>query len=115
MNVEGRWRRTIEPEGDHVIVLDQAKLPYSIEWMPLKNLADACRAIRDMHIRGAPLIGVTAAYGVALALREGIAMDDACRELAATRPTAINLRWALGEMQGIRDADAAFARAAELA
>jgi len=115
MNVEGRWRRTIEPEGDHVIVLDQAKLPYSIEWMPLKNLADACRAIRDMHIRGAPLIGVTAAYGVALALREGIAMDDACRQLAATRPTAINLRWALGEMQGIRDADAAFARAAELA
>jgi methylthioribose-1-phosphate isomerase len=139
MLVEGRWRRTIEPqrersgfagsrsapEGerggsiDHVIVLDQAKLPYAIEWLPLRTLADACRAIRDMHIRGAPLIGVTAAYGVALALREGIALDIACRELAATRPTAINLTWALGQMQetmaGFADADAAFAKAGELA
>jgi methylthioribose-1-phosphate isomerase len=135
MNVEGRWRRTIEPRGersgfagprsapegerggsiDHVIVLDQAKLPYAIEWLPLRTLADACRAIRDMHIRGAPLIGITAAYGVALALREGIAMERACRELAATRPTAINLEWALGEMQSIRDADAAFAKAGALA
>ena len=115
MNVAGSWRRTIEVSGDHVIVLDQAKLPYAIEWLALKSLADACRAIRDMHIRGAPLIGVTAAYGVALALRERIAIDDACRQLAATRPTAINLKWALNEMKDVRDADAAFAKAAELA
>jgi methylthioribose-1-phosphate isomerase len=115
MNVEGRWRRTIEPAGDHVIVLDQARLPYAIDWLPLTTLADVCRAIRDMHIRGAPLIGVTAAYGVAIALREGVALADACAQLTATRPTAINLRWALHEMQSVRDPDAAFAKAAELA
>ena len=102
MNVEGRWRRTIEAQGDHVIVLDQARLPYAIEWLPLRSLADVCRAIRDMHIRGAPLIGVTAAYGVAIAMRERISIDAACAELAATRPTAINLRWALGQMRAPR-------------
>jgi methylthioribose-1-phosphate isomerase len=115
MNVEGKWRRTIEVERDHVIVLDQATLPHSIEWLPLRTLDDAARAIRDMHIRGAPLIGVTAAYGVALALREKISAGEARRVLAATRPTAINLRWALDQMRHITDADAAFARAAELA
>jgi methylthioribose-1-phosphate isomerase len=100
MNVEGRWRRAIEP-ADHgsVIVLDQARLPYSIEWLTLSTLGEVARAIRDMHIRGAPLIGATAAYGVAIALRAGVALDRACAELAETRPTAINLRWALGEMQ----------------
>jgi methylthioribose-1-phosphate isomerase len=115
MNVEGRWRRTIEVQGDHVIVLDQARLPYAIEWLPLRTLADVCRAIRDMHIRGAPLIGVTAAYGVAIAMREGVSIDVACAQLAATRPTAINLRWALGQMHGIVDSDAAFAKAGQLA
>jgi methylthioribose-1-phosphate isomerase len=98
MNVAGRWRRTIEVAGSDVVVLDQAKLPYAIEWLPLRSLADVVAAIRDMHIRGAPLIGVTAAYGVAIAIRDGIAIERACTELAATRPTAINLRWALGEM-----------------
>ncbi|MEO8843009.1 MAG: S-methyl-5-thioribose-1-phosphate isomerase [Kofleriaceae bacterium] len=100
MNVEGRWRRTIEPsDNGSVIVLDQARLPYSIEWMTLSTVGEVARAIRDMHIRGAPLIGATAAYGVAIASRTGVAVDLACAELAETRPTAINLRWALGEMQ----------------
>ena len=100
MNVEGRWRRTIEP-GDNgsVIVLDQARLPYTIEWMTLSTVGEVARAIRDMHVRGAPLIGATAAYGVAIALRTGVPLDRACAELAETRPTAINLRWALGEMR----------------
>jgi methylthioribose-1-phosphate isomerase len=120
MNVEGRWRRTIEIDRDRdVIVLDQAKLPYAIEWMPLRTLDEAARAIRDMHIRGAPLIGATAAYGVAIALREGVALDHACETLAATRPTAINLRWALGEMRRVLgakpDVDAAFAAAQQIA
>jgi methylthioribose-1-phosphate isomerase len=122
MNVAGRWRRTIEVAGRDVVVLDQAKLPYAIEWLPLRSLADVVTAIRDMHIRGAPLIGVTAAYGVAIAIREGIAIERACTELAATRPTAINLRWALGEMTrslaGVAPSDreaAAFAAAAALA
>jgi methylthioribose-1-phosphate isomerase len=101
VKVEGRWRRTIEvDERGTVIVLDQAKLPYAIEWMPLRDLGEAARAIRDMHIRGAPLIGATAAYGVAIALREDAnALERACDVLGATRPTAINLRWALDEMR----------------
>jgi methylthioribose-1-phosphate isomerase len=100
MNVEGRWRRTIEvdPNGQ-VIVLDQARLPYAIEWIALTTVAEVARAIRDMHVRGAPLIGVTAAYGVAIATRTGVAIDAACAQLAETRPTAINLRWALDEMR----------------
>ena len=104
-------------------MLDQRQLPHAIAWVPLTTLDDAATAIRDMTIRGAPLIGVTAAYGVALALvadPDGLAR--ACDVLAATRPTAINLRWALAEMQtalagvafGDR-ADAAFAHAAKLA
>ena len=101
MKVEGRWRRTIElaDDGRSVIVLDQARLPYEIAWMRLATLDEVARAIRDMHVRGAPLIGATAAYGVAIALHRGEPLDRACDVLAATRPTAINLRWALGEMR----------------
>ncbi len=104
MKVEGRWRRTIElgPKADagrSVVVLDQAKLPYEVKWLRLGELADVCRAIRDMHVRGAPLIGVTAAYGVAIALEHGVPLDAACAQLLATRPTAVNLAWALGEMK----------------
>jgi methylthioribose-1-phosphate isomerase len=100
VKVDGRWRRTIEvDERGTVIVLDQAKLPYETAWLPLATLDDAARAIRDMHVRGAPLIGATAAYGIALALRANIELDHACEVLAATRPTAINLRWALAEMR----------------
>ncbi len=96
MKIAGQWRRAIEFDGE-VRVLDQTRLPAAVEWLTLRTLDDAARAIRDMHVRGAPLIGATAAYGVALALRDGIALDQACRVLAATRPTAINLRWALDE------------------
>ena len=116
MNVEGKWRRTIEVVGDDVIVLDQAKLPYAIEWLTLRTVEDVARAIRDMHIRGAPLIGATAAYGVAIAIRTGANLDAAYQQLAATRPTAINLRWALGEMQRALAAGAdPFAAAAKIA
>src|SRR5512139_3577317 len=124
MKVEGRWRRTIELADDKqsVTVLDQALLPYDIQWLRLSTLAEVARAIRDMHIRGAPLIGATAAYGVAIALRhDPKSLDEACTTLAATRPTAINLRWALDDMRR-RVADvpvseraaAAFAAAAEI-
>ena len=103
MKVEGRWRRAIELSEDRtVMVLDQAQLPYRVAWIALAEVADAARAIRDMHVRGAPLIGATAAYGVALAMRDD-ASDDALSAayatLAATRPTAINLRWALDTMR----------------
>jgi methylthioribose-1-phosphate isomerase len=122
MKVEGRWRRTIELADDKVSVnvLDQAALPYAIQWMRLADLGDVARAIRDMHIRGAPLIGATAAYGVAIALRhDPKSLETAIDVLGATRPTAINLRWALESMRkklvdvAISDrAAAAFAAAA---
>jgi methylthioribose-1-phosphate isomerase len=101
MRVEGRWRRTIELGDDRrsVVVLDQARLPYEVKWLRLGELADVARAIRDMHVRGAPLIGVTAAYGVAIGLQQGISLEDTCAQLRATRPTAVNLAWALAEMK----------------
>ena len=98
MKVDGRWRRAIELADDRasVNVLDQAALPFEVRWLHLTTLAEVARAIRDMHIRGAPLIGATAAYGVAIALHhDPKSLDEACKTLAATRPTAINLRWAL--------------------
>jgi methylthioribose-1-phosphate isomerase len=105
MKVSDQWRRAIELAGDgrSVIVLDQARLPYEIAWLTLVELADAVRAIRDMHIRGAPLIGATAAYGIALAMRadaSDASLDAACAALGDTRPTAINLRWAIGALRG---------------
>ncbi len=124
MKVEGRWRRTIELADDKqsVNVLDQAALPYDIKWLRLSSLEEVARAIREMHIRGAPLIGATAAYGVAIALRQDPkSIDEASAILAATRPTAINLRWALEDMKRrIADvpvserAAAAFTAAAEI-
>ena len=99
MKVEGRWRRSIELVDDTVVVLDQARLPYEVHWLRLAELADFERAIREMHIRGAPLIGATAAYGIAVALRQGIALDTAAEALARTRPTAVNLRWAIDTMR----------------
>src|SRR5438067_13481943 len=114
MKVDGRWRRAIElaDDGRSVIVLDQARLPYETAWLRLDTLDGVARAIRDMHVRGAPLIGAAAAYGIALARRAGIPYANARELLLATRPTAINLRWALDQMQ---DADDPFARAAAIA
>ena len=93
---------TIREEGDSVVILDQSLLPHQYATRHLNTLADAAHAIRAMLVRGAPLIGVAAAYGVALALKEGAgnkALQHACDTLAATRPTAVNLRWALARMQ----------------
>ena len=93
---------TIREEGNAVLILDQTLLPHQYATRHLNALADAAHAIRAMQVRGAPLIGVTAAYGVALALKEGAgnkALDNAVRTLAATRPTAVNLLWALARME----------------
>jgi methylthioribose-1-phosphate isomerase len=83
--------------------VDQTRLPHEFVVTRLGSLDDAARAIRTMQVRGAPLIGVTAAYGVALALREAAGdadLDAARATLLATRPTAVNLRWALDVMEG---------------
>ena len=104
MNVEGKPHRTIRVarNGRDVEIIDQRALPHRLVIETLRTLEDVAAAIREMHVRGAPLIGVTAAYGVALALRDhgdDASLDAACRTLVATRPTAVNLRWALDAMR----------------
>jgi methylthioribose-1-phosphate isomerase len=103
MNLNGKAMRTIwvQPPEGHVHIIDQTRLPHKLETVALKTMDDAAYAIQAMLVRGAPLIGATAAYGVALAMREDAsdaALAQAVLQLAAQRPTAINLRWALEEM-----------------
>jgi methylthioribose-1-phosphate isomerase len=103
MKVDGRNTRTIwlEPDGWSVGIIDQTQLPHRFASACLASLDDAARAIASMQVRGAPLIGATAAYGVCLALRadaSDAALERAVAVLMATRPTAVNLRWALDEM-----------------
>jgi methylthioribose-1-phosphate isomerase len=102
MKIHGKPYRTIWPiGGDKVGIIDQTKLPHRFETLELASMQDAAHAIKAMIVRGAPLIGATAAYGIALAMREDAsdeALDRAHDVLAETRPTAINLRWALKRM-----------------
>ncbi|HEX8962238.1 MAG TPA: S-methyl-5-thioribose-1-phosphate isomerase [Rhodocyclaceae bacterium] len=96
--------RTIQEDGQAVVILDQTRLPNETAFVRLTNLEEAAHAIRAMQVRGAPLIGAAAAYGVALGLAE--AGDDArlstvLRVLGATRPTAVNLHWALERMRNV--------------
>jgi methylthioribose-1-phosphate isomerase len=103
MKIDGEETRTIwlDKDGASVGIIDQTLLPHRFEKVRLTTLAEAARAIKSMQVRGAPLIGATAAYGVWLALREDASdenLERACTLLAATRPTAINLKWALDEI-----------------
>jgi methylthioribose-1-phosphate isomerase len=100
VKVDGRPYRTIwlNADGWGVDIIDQRWLPHEFRIVTLRSVGEAATAIRDMWVRGAPLIGATAAYGLALAMREDpsdAALVAARDKLAATRPTAINLRWAL--------------------
>jgi methylthioribose-1-phosphate isomerase len=105
MNVNGSPFRSIwlGADGWSVAIIDQTRLPHDFVIRRLESLEDAAEAISTMRVRGAPLIGATAAYGMALAMREqadDAMIEHACRTLAATRPTAVNLNWALAEMRG---------------
>ena len=98
MIIGGEHMQTIwyDLATDQVHILDQTRLPHEFEVLSLSNLQDACHAIESMQVRGAPLIGVTAAYGIYLALRDDPeCLAETCDALAATRPTAVNLQWAL--------------------
>jgi methylthioribose-1-phosphate isomerase len=104
LKVQGAQQRTIRvaPGGKAVEIIDQTRLPFELRILRLESLEDAAEAITCMRVRGAPLIGATAAYGVCLALAEDpsdAALERACQRLRATRPTAVNLAWALGEMR----------------
>ncbi|HSG89720.1 MAG TPA: S-methyl-5-thioribose-1-phosphate isomerase, partial [Pseudomonadales bacterium] len=106
MRIRGQARRTIflADDGWTVRVIDQTRLPFALVFQDLRTAGQAAVAIRDMVVRGAPLIGVTAAYGVALGLRDDPSDANLARLLellAATRPTAVNLRWALGRMKAV--------------
>jgi methylthioribose-1-phosphate isomerase len=125
MNISGTHYRTIWPTAaGSVRVIDQSRLPFEFATVDLETLDDAVHAIRNMIVRGAPLIGATAAYGIALALRSNAsngALDEAAQILRSTRPTAQNLAWALTRMQDAlaavapqERAEAAFREAASI-
>jgi methylthioribose-1-phosphate isomerase len=123
VKISGRHYRTIWPTvAGSVRVIDQSRLPFEFTTIDLNTVDDAAQAIRTMVVRGAPLIGATAAYGMALALRSDASdahLDEAERNLRSTRPTAHNLAWALTRMRGVLEgvapqerANAAFREAA---
>jgi methylthioribose-1-phosphate isomerase len=126
MKIDGVDYRTIWPsqDGNAVDIIDQTRLPHELIIVRLGSVEEAAHAISSMQVRGAPLIGATAAYGVWLALRADAsdqALEDACKTLGTTRPTAVNLAWALDEMMHAvrnmareRRAEVAFKRAGEI-
>jgi methylthioribose-1-phosphate isomerase len=127
MKVDGKHFRTIwrEADGATVGAIDQRRLPHEFIIAKLRTCEDAAEAIRSMLVRGAPLIGATAAYGMALAMRadsSDVGLDRTHQMLIVTRPTAINLKWALDEMRTMlrplapsARSDAAYARADAIA
>ena len=93
--------KTLQEDGDALLVLDQTRLPHAAVLVRLNSLESVAAAIRDMQVRGAPLIGATAAYGVAIGIADDASdarLEHVISTLAATRPTAVNLRWALTRM-----------------
>ena len=127
MLVRGQAYRTIfvADDGWSVAVIDQTRLPFAFELLRLQTAEQAAQAICNMVVRGAPLIGVTAAYGVALGLRADatdVGLQRVIGLLGATRPTAVNLRWALERMAAVlgpespgRRVELAYAEAARIA
>ena len=127
MRINGRDYRTIwlDSDGRRVHVIDQTVLPHRFETKTLASCEDAAAAISAMTVRGAPLIGVTGAYGMALAAcrdPSDAAIESAHALLLATRPTAVNLRWALDRLRALllaapvsARADLAYAEAAKIA
>ncbi|MFZ4506764.1 MAG: S-methyl-5-thioribose-1-phosphate isomerase [Fimbriimonas sp.] len=89
------WKR------DHLLLLDQRVLPHQEVWLELRTHEQVATAIRDMTVRGAPAIGIAAAYGMALAVRNGVDLESAKALLAASRPTAVNLFWALDRISQV--------------
>jgi methylthioribose-1-phosphate isomerase len=104
MNIDGIPTRTLRarPEQGAIDIIDQTRLPHVLHWIRVATLEEAAHAIRAMQVRGAPLIGATAAYGVAIALAfeaSDARLAAAVALLRSTRPTAVNLHWALARME----------------
>ena len=101
MKIEGKEYRTIWFENNVVKIIDQTKLPHQFIIKDLRTIKDAVNAIKIMEVRGAPLIGGTAAFGIALAVQENSDPEfikKSAEELIQSRPTAINLKWAVDRM-----------------
>src|SRR5579872_1500234 len=93
---------TIQWTGAGVVMIDQRRLPREEVFVTCRTYQEVAEAIRNMTIRGAPAIGVAAAMGVALGAQQGADFETVCLTLAATRPTAVNLFWAIERMRRIR-------------
>ncbi len=91
--------RAVQWQGDHLRLLDQRLLPREERWMDCRSAAEVTQAIRDLAVRGAPAIGIAAAWGVVLAAQQSEPLDAALAMLRAARPTAVNLMWALDRMK----------------
>jgi methylthioribose-1-phosphate isomerase len=91
-----RWQGTV---GGHLILLDQTRLPSEVSYVDCRTLEDVWQAIRRLAVRGAPAIGIAAAYGVCVGVQSGGSVDEVCDYLATSRPTAVNLFWALDRMR----------------
>lgn len=127
MNIDGIPTRTLRahPEQRLIDIIDQTRLPHALHWVRVATLAEAAHAIRAMQVRGAPLIGATAAYGLAIALGDDASdtrLSEAAALLRSTRPTAVNLHWALARMENVLQplstaarCDAAWAEASAIA
>ncbi len=110
-------------EDGEFYLLDQRRLPFEETWLPCRSMVDVFNAIGDMVVRGAPAIGITAAFGMVLSLREGLKKDkkdifayvhSKGKELKEARPTAVNLRWAVDRMlNALSDAKGDLVKAAE--
>lgn len=91
--------RAVQWNGDHLRLLDQRRLPMEECWIDCRDAEQVTQAIRDLAVRGAPAIGIAAAWGVAMAAQQGAALESALAMLRAARPTAVNLMWALDRMK----------------
>ena len=98
MLVKGKRYKTLWLEKEIVKIIDQTKLPFRFKIIKLQSLNDFCEAISNMQVRGAPLIGVTGAFGMAVSMSKDPSdsnINKSYDRLLSTRPTAVNLRWSL--------------------
>jgi len=106
MKVQGQHYRTIWPDAQHqyVEIINQTRLPFAFEIVRIENLTEMVHAIKTMQVRGAPLIGVAAAYGIALAMLKDTSKEyltEVINQLKQSRPTAVNLSWAVHRMESV--------------
>jgi methylthioribose-1-phosphate isomerase len=113
LKIDGKQQQTLHFDAPHAIltILDQTRLPFTVAWLHLTEHQQVCHAISSMQVRGAPAIGATAAFGMVLAVRQKLPLSVAAAALKATRPTAVNLAWAVDRMLARLNVDPTYAAA----